>query len=230
MLDPAYRVRAAQPQDQHGARAHEELDAGIEAAVHADELAVAAQVLLIGGLEARHLVRLLRVGAYHPRPGQVLLHDGADLAQLRLHGLEAVVDAPAEVPHEGGDEEERDQREEDRASSLRPRSGRARRRCVAPNVPFEPFLRAAALGEAGALGEGAAPGEDRLGLGQSLIGAGPCSPGAILLLHDGLDGKPSADREVLVKALPLILDGLRAKGLSAVRLDRLLGTGDYQSC
>jgi peptidoglycan/xylan/chitin deacetylase (PgdA/CDA1 family) len=55
-------------------------------------------------------------------------------------------------------------------------------------------------------------------------------PGAILLLHDGLDGNPSADREVLVKALPLILDGLRAKGLSAVRLDRLLGTGDYQSC
>ena len=55
-------------------------------------------------------------------------------------------------------------------------------------------------------------------------------PGAILLLHDGLDGNPSADREVLVKALPLILDGLRAKGLSAVRLDRLLGTRDYQSC
>jgi peptidoglycan/xylan/chitin deacetylase (PgdA/CDA1 family) len=55
-------------------------------------------------------------------------------------------------------------------------------------------------------------------------------PGAILLLHDGLDGQPAADREVLVKALPIILDGLRDKGLSAVRLDRLLGTGDYQSC
>ena len=55
-------------------------------------------------------------------------------------------------------------------------------------------------------------------------------PGAILLLHDGLDGKPTADREVLVKALPVILDGLRDKGLSAVRLDRLLGTADYQSC
>jgi peptidoglycan/xylan/chitin deacetylase (PgdA/CDA1 family) len=55
-------------------------------------------------------------------------------------------------------------------------------------------------------------------------------PGAILLLHDGLDGNPSANREVVVKALPLILDGLRAKGLSAVRLDHLLGTGDYQSC
>jgi len=55
-------------------------------------------------------------------------------------------------------------------------------------------------------------------------------PGAILLLHDGLDGNPAANREVLVKALPLILNGLRAKGLSAVRLDRLLGTGAYQSC
>jgi peptidoglycan/xylan/chitin deacetylase (PgdA/CDA1 family) len=55
-------------------------------------------------------------------------------------------------------------------------------------------------------------------------------PGAILLLHDGLDGNPSANREVLVKALPLILEGLRDKGLSPVRLDRLLGTGGYQSC
>jgi peptidoglycan-N-acetylglucosamine deacetylase len=55
-------------------------------------------------------------------------------------------------------------------------------------------------------------------------------PGAILLLHDGLDGNPSADRQVLVHALPLILDGLRAKGLAPVRLDRLLGTAAYQSC
>jgi peptidoglycan/xylan/chitin deacetylase (PgdA/CDA1 family) len=55
-------------------------------------------------------------------------------------------------------------------------------------------------------------------------------PGAILLLHDGLDGNPTANRQVLVRALPLILDGLRAKGLSAVRLDRLLGTAAYQDC
>jgi peptidoglycan/xylan/chitin deacetylase (PgdA/CDA1 family) len=55
-------------------------------------------------------------------------------------------------------------------------------------------------------------------------------PGAILLLHDGLDGNPTANRQVLVQALPLILDGLRAKGLTPVRLDRLLGTGAYQSC
>ena len=55
-------------------------------------------------------------------------------------------------------------------------------------------------------------------------------PGSILLLHDGLDGNVSADREVVVRALPLILDGLRAKGLEPVRLDRLLGTAAYQSC
>ena len=55
-------------------------------------------------------------------------------------------------------------------------------------------------------------------------------PGAILLLHDGLDGIPTANRTVLVQALPIILDGLRAKGLTPVRLDTLLGTAAYQSC
>lgn len=55
-------------------------------------------------------------------------------------------------------------------------------------------------------------------------------PGAILLLHDGLDGIPSKDRSVLVRALPLIIAGLRAKGLQPVRLDQMLGTAAYQSC
>jgi peptidoglycan-N-acetylglucosamine deacetylase len=55
-------------------------------------------------------------------------------------------------------------------------------------------------------------------------------PGAILLLHDGLDGNPTADRQVLVHALPLVIDGLRAKGLKPVRLDQLLGTAAYQPC
>ena len=55
-------------------------------------------------------------------------------------------------------------------------------------------------------------------------------PGAILLLHDGLDGKPAANRDVLVRALPLILTGLRDKGLQPVRLDQLLGTAAYTSC
>ena len=34
--------------------------------------------------------------------------------------------------------------------------------------------------------------------------------GSIVLLHDGLDGRVDADRSVIVEALPLILEGLRA--------------------
>ena len=52
-------------------------------------------------------------------------------------------------------------------------------------------------------------------------------PGSIILLHDGLDGNVHADRSVLETALPLILDGLRAKGLEPVRLDELLGLPGY---
>jgi peptidoglycan/xylan/chitin deacetylase (PgdA/CDA1 family) len=56
-------------------------------------------------------------------------------------------------------------------------------------------------------------------------------PGSIILLHDGLDGNVSADRSVLLTALPLIIDGLRAKGLQPVRLDELLGVPGYlDSC
>ncbi len=52
-------------------------------------------------------------------------------------------------------------------------------------------------------------------------------PGSIILLHDALDGKLQADRSVLLTALPLILDGLKAKGLTPVRLDQLLGVPGY---
>jgi peptidoglycan/xylan/chitin deacetylase (PgdA/CDA1 family) len=52
-------------------------------------------------------------------------------------------------------------------------------------------------------------------------------PGSIIDLHDGLDGNVTADRSVLTVALPLILRGLRAKGLHAVRLDELLGIHPY---
>lgn len=52
-------------------------------------------------------------------------------------------------------------------------------------------------------------------------------PGAIVLLHDGIDGLPGADRSVLIDALPLILDGLRERGLQPVTLDRLLGGPGY---
>jgi peptidoglycan/xylan/chitin deacetylase (PgdA/CDA1 family) len=52
-------------------------------------------------------------------------------------------------------------------------------------------------------------------------------PGSIIVLHDGLNGDVTADRSVVVRALPMILDGLERKGLKAVRLDRLLGERGY---
>ena len=52
-------------------------------------------------------------------------------------------------------------------------------------------------------------------------------PGSIILLHDGIDGNIGADRSVILQALPLILDGLRARGLKPVTLDRLLGVPAY---
>jgi peptidoglycan/xylan/chitin deacetylase (PgdA/CDA1 family) len=55
-------------------------------------------------------------------------------------------------------------------------------------------------------------------------------PGSIILLHDGLDGIPSTDRTVLVRALPLILRGLREKHLDPVGLDELIGGPAYVSC
>jgi peptidoglycan-N-acetylglucosamine deacetylase len=55
-------------------------------------------------------------------------------------------------------------------------------------------------------------------------------PGSIIVLHDGLDGSVTADRSVLVRAVPLILDGLARRDLKPVRLDALLderGYGDH---
>jgi peptidoglycan-N-acetylglucosamine deacetylase len=56
-------------------------------------------------------------------------------------------------------------------------------------------------------------------------------PGSIVLLHDGIDGNGGADRSVLLTALPLVLDGLAARGLQPVRLDELLAVAPYRpSC
>ena len=56
---------------------------------------------------------------------------------------------------------------------------------------------------------------------------GEVQPGSIVLLHDGIDGRPGADRAVLLRALPMILDGLAAKGIAPVTLDTLLGESGY---
>ena len=51
--------------------------------------------------------------------------------------------------------------------------------------------------------------------------------GSIILLHDGIDGNIGADRGVILTALPIILSGLRDRGLKAVTLDKLLGVRGY---
>jgi len=48
--------------------------------------------------------------------------------------------------------------------------------------------------------------------------------GSIVLLHDGLDGNAHANRTVILRAVPLILAGLRAKGKIVARRKEL-----YQS-
>ena len=54
--------------------------------------------------------------------------------------------------------------------------------------------------------------------------------GSIIDLHDGLNGSLVADRSVVVRALPAILDGLAARRLRPVRLDALLGVPGYRPC
>ncbi len=51
--------------------------------------------------------------------------------------------------------------------------------------------------------------------------------GSIIDLHDGLDGNVTADRSVVVRALPIILAGLRSRGLRSVTLSRLLAVPGY---
>ena len=56
-------------------------------------------------------------------------------------------------------------------------------------------------------------------------------PGSIILLHDGSDGNiGAADRSVILRALPVILEGLKQRGLHPVTLDKLLGKPGYVPC
>jgi len=54
--------------------------------------------------------------------------------------------------------------------------------------------------------------------------------GSIIDLRDGIDGASGAEGAALVRALPAILDGLRARHLEPVRLDELVGGPAYTSC
>ena len=49
-------------------------------------------------------------------------------------------------------------------------------------------------------------------------------PGGVLLLHDGSCLKGTQDRSATLAALPVIIDGLRARGLDFKRLDELKAT------
>ena len=51
--------------------------------------------------------------------------------------------------------------------------------------------------------------------------------GSIIVLHDGIDGNLTADRSVLIAALPIILRGLTARGLRVVPLTQLLDIPGY---
>jgi peptidoglycan-N-acetylglucosamine deacetylase len=52
---------------------------------------------------------------------------------------------------------------------------------------------------------------------------GKIRPGGIILLHDGSDTDKGQDRTPTLEALPLILQGLKDRGLESFRLDDLLG-------
>ncbi|MSQ29999.1 MAG: polysaccharide deacetylase family protein [Dehalococcoidia bacterium] len=54
--------------------------------------------------------------------------------------------------------------------------------------------------------------------------------GSIVMLHDGTEGHFGADHSVMIAALPAILEGLKARGLTATRLDTLLSTTGYVAC
>ncbi len=54
-------------------------------------------------------------------------------------------------------------------------------------------------------------------------------PGAIILLHDGMNLTPDADQSRTVTALPRIIDGLRAQGYRFVTIPELLGGRAYLS-
>jgi peptidoglycan-N-acetylglucosamine deacetylase len=56
---------------------------------------------------------------------------------------------------------------------------------------------------------------------------GGVEDGGVVLLHDGAGLQGTETREATLEALPIIIDGLRAKGFNLVRLDDLLGEDPY---
>jgi peptidoglycan-N-acetylglucosamine deacetylase len=53
--------------------------------------------------------------------------------------------------------------------------------------------------------------------------------GGVLLLHDGGGLQGSMDRSATIRALPMVIDGLRARGFTFLRVDQLFGVAAYHS-
>jgi peptidoglycan/xylan/chitin deacetylase (PgdA/CDA1 family) len=51
--------------------------------------------------------------------------------------------------------------------------------------------------------------------------------GGVILLHDGGGFQGSVDRSATIQALPRLIDGLRARGFTFVRVDQLFGVAAY---
>jgi peptidoglycan-N-acetylglucosamine deacetylase len=51
--------------------------------------------------------------------------------------------------------------------------------------------------------------------------------GGVLLLHDGGGLQGSMDRSATIRALPLVIDGLRARGFTFLRVDQLFAVAAY---
>jgi peptidoglycan/xylan/chitin deacetylase (PgdA/CDA1 family) len=48
-------------------------------------------------------------------------------------------------------------------------------------------------------------------------------PGGVILLHDGSDSEKNEDRTATIEALPMILQGLKGRGMEFLTLDELFG-------
>jgi hypothetical protein len=98
---------ATLPQHCDRSDAQQRDDQRMEPARDQHEPSAARQVLVVGLGKALTLMPLLDVGPDDAAPGEILLHDGAELGQLLLHSLRAVMDHASKVANHPGDDDER---------------------------------------------------------------------------------------------------------------------------
>ncbi len=88
---------ATEPQHQQRAQSKKERHARIEQPLQPYEQPIAPDVFFVGASEPLHLSGFLAIGSHHANAGEILLDYGAQLRQLRLDRLEALVDGSPEV-------------------------------------------------------------------------------------------------------------------------------------